>query len=154
MGGSQLILLVLKSSGSHSCQSISSQILKLSQQSLEISYKSHKKLVRSRTKTSLVTLYLLFREPGFQAWAQRTCPELSAQGLVPLRWGCALPSPNAPGRAPTHIPTTLRWGRAPGKPSELPERRSSSSAPRRGSAEPRPRGCREMPVRIMNEVCF
>ena len=60
MGGSQLILLVLKSSGSHSCQSISSQILKLSQQSLEISYKSHKKLVRSRTKTSLVTLYLLF----------------------------------------------------------------------------------------------
>ena len=33
-------------------------------------------------------------EPGFQAWAQSTCPELSAQGLVPLRWGCALPSPN------------------------------------------------------------
>ena len=27
-------------------------------------------------------------------WAS---PELSAQGLVPLRWGCALPSPNAPG---------------------------------------------------------
>ena len=26
-------------------------------------------------------------------------------------------------------------------PSELPERRSSSSAPRRDSAEPRPRGC-------------
>ena len=26
-------------------------------------------------------------------------------------------------------------------PSQLPERRSSSSAPRRGSAEPRPRGC-------------
>ena len=24
-----------------------------------------------------------------QAWAQSTCPELSAQGLVPLRWGCA-----------------------------------------------------------------
>ena len=23
--------------------------------------------------------------------------ELGAQGLVPLRWGCALPSPNAPG---------------------------------------------------------
>ena len=23
-------------------------------------------------------------EPGFQAWAQSTCPELSAQGLVPL----------------------------------------------------------------------
>ena len=41
-------------------------------------------------------------EPGFQAWAQSTCPELSAQGLVPLRWGCALPSPNAPGRAPNH----------------------------------------------------
>ena len=36
-------------------------------------------------------------EPGFQAWAQSTCPELPAQGLVPLRWGCALPSPNAPG---------------------------------------------------------
>ena len=30
---------------------------------------------------------------------------------------CALPSPNAPGRAPNHIHTTLRWGRAPGKPS-------------------------------------
>ena len=28
-------------------------------------------------------------ELGFQAWAQSTCPELSAQGLVPLRWGCA-----------------------------------------------------------------
>ena len=52
-----------------------------------------------------------------QAWAQSTCPELSAQGLVPLRWGCALPSPNAPGKAPNHIDTTLRWGRAPGKPS-------------------------------------
>ena len=25
------------------------------------------------------------------------------QGLVPLRWGCALPSPNAPGKAPNHI---------------------------------------------------
>ena len=24
-------------------------------------------------------------EPGFQAWAQSTCPELSAQGPVPLR---------------------------------------------------------------------
>ena len=47
------------------------------------------------------------------ARAQSTCPELSAQGLVPLRWGCALPSPNAPGRAPNHIHTTLRWGRAP-----------------------------------------
>ena len=30
-------------------------------------------------------------EPGFQAWAQSPCPELSAQGLDPLRWGCALP---------------------------------------------------------------
>ena len=29
-------------------------------------------------------------DPGFQAWAQSTCPELSAQGMVPLRWG--LPS--------------------------------------------------------------
>ena len=54
---------------------------------------------------------------NIQAWAQSTCPELSAQGLVPLRWGCALPSPNAPGKAPNHIHTTLRWGRAPGKPS-------------------------------------
>ena len=26
-----------------------------------------------------------------QAWAQSTCPELPAQGLVPLCWGCALP---------------------------------------------------------------
>ena len=25
-----------------------------------------------------------------------------------------LPSPTAPGRAPNHIHTTLRWGRAPG----------------------------------------
>ena len=40
---------------------------------------------------------------------QSTCPELSAQGLVPLRWGCALPSPNTPGKAPNHIHTTLRW---------------------------------------------
>ena len=41
---------------------------------------------------------------------------------VPLRWGCALPSPNAPGKAPNHIHTTLRWGRAPGAgrgPQEL-----------------------------------
>ena len=29
-------------------------------------------------------------EPGFQAWAQSTCPELPAQGLVPLRWGCPM----------------------------------------------------------------
>ena len=36
-----------------------------------------------------------------------TCPELSAQGLVPLRWGCALPSPNAPGKAPNHIHTIV-----------------------------------------------
>ena len=49
-------------------------------------------------------------ELGFQAWAQSTCPELSAQGLVPLHWGCALPSPNAPGKAPNHIHTTLRGG--------------------------------------------
>ena len=41
----------------------------------------------------------------------------AAQGLVPLHWGCALPSPIAPGKAPNHIHTTLRWGRAPGKPS-------------------------------------
>ena len=46
-------------------------------------------------------------EPGFQAWAQSTCPELPAQGLVLLRWGCALPSPNAPGRAPNHSFETL-----------------------------------------------
>ena len=56
-------------------------------------------------------------EPGFQSWAQSPCPELSAQGLVPLRWGCALSSANAPGKAPNHIHTSLRWGRAPGKPS-------------------------------------
>ena len=35
------------------------------------------------------------------------------QGLVPLRWGCALPSPNAPGKAPNHIHTTIRWGPSP-----------------------------------------
>ena len=28
------------------------------------------------------------------------------QGLVPLRWGCALPSPNALGKAPNHIQKT------------------------------------------------
>ena len=33
----------------------------------------------------------LARELGFQAWAQSTCPEPSAQGLVPLHCGCALP---------------------------------------------------------------
>ena len=49
-------------------------------------------------------------EPGFQASAQSPCPELSAQGLVPLRWGCALPSPNALGKAPNHIHTTLPSG--------------------------------------------
>ena len=38
-----------------------------------------------------LSMYVLFF-PGFQAWAQSTCPELSAQGLVPLRWGCALPT--------------------------------------------------------------
>ena len=38
------------------------------------------------------------------------------QGLVPLRWGCALPSPNAPGKAPNHIHTTLRWGELQGSP--------------------------------------
>ena len=42
-----------------------------------------------------------------------------AQGLIPLRWGCALPSPNAPGKAPNHIHTTLRWGRAPGYDGDL-----------------------------------
>ena len=26
--------------------------------------------------------------------------DCGAQGLVPLRWGCALPSPNAPGPFP------------------------------------------------------
>ena len=25
-------------------------------------------------------------ELGFQVWAQSSCPDLSAQGLVPLRW--------------------------------------------------------------------
>ena len=48
-----------------------------------------------------------------QAWAQSTCPELSAQGLVPLRWGCALPSPNAPGKAPNHIHILLTLAAGP-----------------------------------------
>ena len=30
-------------------------------------------------------------ELGFQAWAQSTCPELSALGLFPLRWGLCSP---------------------------------------------------------------
>ena len=54
-------------------------------------------------------------EPGFQAWAQSTCPELSAQGLVPLRWGCALPSPNAPGKAPSVGQTASASSEASGK---------------------------------------
>ena len=52
-------------------------------------------------------------------------------GLVPLRWGCALPSPNAPGKAPNHIHTTLRWGRAPGifdDPADVGNLISGSSA--------------------------
>ena len=46
------------------------------------------------------------------------------QGLVPLRWGCALPSPNAPGKAPNHIhlgkmrplPATASQGKSPVPP--------------------------------------
>ena len=45
---------------------------------------------------------------------------LHPQGCLRRGWGCALPSPNAPGKAPNHIHTTLRWGRAPGKPSLRP----------------------------------
>ena len=37
-------------------------------------------------------------------------------------------------------------------PSELPERRSSSSAPRRDSAEPRPRGCSGLGVFFLSGV--
>ena len=54
---------------------------------------------RAEHGTSLETLgtsVFPWSETGMLA--QSTCPELSAQGLVPLRWGCALPSPNAPGR--------------------------------------------------------
>ena len=39
---------------------------------------------------------------------------LAGKRLVPLRWGCALPRPNAPGKAPNHIHTTLRWGMSTG----------------------------------------
>ena len=52
---------------------------------------------------------------GVQAWAQSTCPELSAQGLVPLRWGCALPHLQAldTGRkgldSSGQEPTTWAW---------------------------------------------
>ena len=40
-------------------------------------------------------------------------------GDVPGAWLASAPlsPPNAPGKAPNHIHTTLRWGRAPGKPS-------------------------------------
>ena len=65
--------------------------------------------------------------------------------------GEPVPEQRAPGKCsvPRHgspVPSTLE--RREGLqacywegPSELPERRSSSSAPRRDSAEPRPRGC-------------
>ena len=46
-------------------------------------------------------------ELGFQAWAQSTCPELSAQGLVPLRWGCqysCLENPMDRGACPGDLP--------------------------------------------------
>ena len=38
---------------------------------------------------------------------------VSAQGLVPLRWGCALPSPNAPGKAPNHTATPVHRPQRP-----------------------------------------
>ena len=44
-----------------------------------------------------------------QAWAQSTCPELSAQGLVPLRWGCAL---LLPAFVPAPSPCTYTCTRA------------------------------------------
>ena len=50
-------------------------------------------------------------EPGMQP----RDPCLPWRGIVGP--GHALPSPNAPGKAPNHIHTTLRWGTAPGKPS-------------------------------------
>ena len=38
--------------------------------------------------------------PAFPAHLRmRPVSRGNSQGLVPLRWGCALPSPNAPGRA-------------------------------------------------------
>ena len=37
------------------------------------------------------------------SWPGRRASVVSAQGLVPLRWGCALRSPNAPGKAPNHM---------------------------------------------------
>ena len=47
-----------------------------------------------------------------------------------------LPSgPNAPGKAPNHIHTTLRWGRAPGKPS-LADESTATATYTRFTAEP------------------
>ena len=43
------------------------------------------------------------------------------QGPVPLRWGCALPSPNAPGKAPNHW-----WG------GHLPQSSSTRHLPAPG----------------------
>ena len=62
----------------------------------------------------LKSLPQLLSAPGMRSprvfGSQSTCPELSAQGLVPLRWGCALPSPNAPGTAPGILQArTLEW---------------------------------------------
>ena len=60
-------------------------------------------------------------------WQQQLREEISLAQVIPERGlRCpqtllpmqpALPSPKAPGKAPNHIHTTLRWGRAPGKPS-------------------------------------
>ena len=41
---------------------------------------------------------------GYESWTIRKAEHRRIDG-VPLRWGCALPSPNAPGKAPNHIHT-------------------------------------------------
>ena len=49
------------------------------------------------------------REPGlWGTWLPSHCVPLSSHRTA---WYCwALPSANAPGKAPNHIHTTLRWG--------------------------------------------
>ena len=53
---------------------------------------------------------------------------------------CSVPRPGSPVPSTPERREGLRACYWEG-PSELPERRNSSCAPRRGSAEPRPRGC-------------
>ena len=68
----------------------------------------------------------------------------SAQGLVPLRWGCALPSPNAPGKALGRGPSVPRDARGSHHTSRRsqavpPATRPQESSTSRAQSAPAPR---------------